>query len=205
MYRSFFKRAIDFTAALFGLWLLSPVFIIISIYLYFSNKGSIFFTQQRPGKNEKIFSIMKFKTMNDKKDATGELLPDKERITALGTFLRKSSLDEIPQLINVLKGDMSLIGPRPLLVSYLPFYTQREKLRHTVRPGISGLAQVSGRNNLDWNTRLEMDVSYVEQLSLGMDINIILKTIKKVIKRDDIVVALDPNKNIPLHKLRNKS
>lgn len=205
MYRRFFKRAIDFAVAFLGLLILSPVVILISVYLYFSNKGSIFFTQQRPGKAEQIFSIIKFKTMNDKKDAEGNLLPDKERITPIGSFLRKSSLDEIPQLINVLKGDMSLIGPRPLLVSYLPYYTQREKLRHSVRPGISGLAQVNGRNHLDWNTRLEMDVHYVERQSFVLDIKITFKTLQKVIKREDIVVALDSNKNIPLNIQREKS
>lgn len=205
MYRRFFKRAIDFAVAFLGLLILSPLVILISVYLYFSNKGSIFFTQQRPGKAEQIFSIIKFKTMNDKKDAEGNLLPDKERITPIGSFLRKSSLDEIPQLINVLKGDMSLIGPRPLLVSYLPYYTQREKLRHSVRPGISGLAQVNGRNHLDWNTRLEMDVHYVERQSFVLDIKITFKTLQKVIKREDIVVALDSNKNIPLNIQREKS
>lgn len=205
MYRRFFKRAIDFAVAFLGLLILSPLVILISVYLYFSNKGSIFFTQQRPGKAEQIFSIIKFKTMNDKKDAEGNLLPDKERITPIGSFLRKSSLDEIPQLINVLKGDMSLIGPRPLLVSYLPYYTQREKLRHSVRPGISGLAQVNGRNYLDWNTRLEMDVHYVERQSFVLDIKISLKTLQKVIKREDIVVALDKNVNIPLHIIRRES
>lgn len=205
MYRRFFKRAIDFAVAFLGLLILSPLVILISVYLYFSNKGSIFFTQQRPGKAEQIFSIIKFKTMNDKKDAEGNLLPDKERITPIGSFLRKSSLDEIPQLINVLKGDMSLIGPRPLLVNYLPYYTQREKLRHSVRPGISGLAQVNGRNYLDWNTRLEMDVHYVERQSFVLDIKISFKTLQKVIKREDIVVALDSNKNIPLNIQREKS
>lgn len=205
MYRRFFKRAIDFAVAFLGLLILSPVVILISVYLYFSNKGSIFFTQQRPGKAEQIFSIIKFKTMNDKKDAEGNLLPDKERITPIGSFLRKSSLDEIPQLINVLKGDMSLIGPRPLLVSYLPYYTKREKLRHSVRPGISGLAQINGRNHLDWNTRLEMDVHYVERQSFVLDIKITFKTLQKVIKREDIVVALDSNKNIPLNIQREKS
>lgn len=186
MYRHFFKRAIDFAVAFLGLLILSPLVILISVYLYFSNKGSIFFTQQRPGKAEQIFSIIKFKTMNDKKDAEGNLLPDKERITPIGSFLRKSSLDEIPQLINVLKGDMSLIGPRPLLVSYLPYYTQREKLRHSVRPGISGLAQVNGRNTISWAEKFELDVKYVDNLSLCLDIKILTLTFFKVLKSEGI-------------------
>jgi len=204
MYKTLFKPLFDFTAAFFGLLLLSPIFLVVTIALIFANNGKPFFFQNRPGKNERIFSIIKFKSMNDKKDADGNLLPDRKRLTKVGSFVRKTSLDEIPQLINVLKGDMSLIGPRPLLVSYLPFYTEREKLRHTVRPGITGLAQVSGRNNLKWDERLELDAYYVENCSIQMDIKIIIQTIKKVIKKEDVVIALDPKVNIPLNIVRKK-
>lgn len=158
------------------------------IALFFLNGGKPFFSQKRPGKNEKIFSIHKFKTMTDKKDANGNLLPDGERLTLVGKILRMTSLDELPQLINVLKGDMSFIGPRPLLVKYLPYYTEKEKLRHSVRPGLTGLAQVSGRNFLTWDARLQKDVDYVENLSLGQDISIFFKTVKKVLLRKDVVV-----------------
>src|SRR5690554_3517329 len=175
MYKNYLKRLFDFVAAFFGLLLLSPIFIAVMIGLFFANQGKPFFFQRRPGKNEKIFSIIKFKTMNDRKDNKGNLLPDAERLTKVGSFVRKTSLDEIPQLINVLKGDMSLIGPRPLLVQYLPYYTERESLRHSVRPGITGLAQVNGRNFLMWNERLEMDVQYVENLSFISDMQILLK------------------------------
>ena len=198
MYKHFFKRIIDFFAALFGLLLLSPIFIVVMIALFIANKGNPFFFQKRPGKDARIFKIIKFKSMNDKKDEKGDLLADAYRLTKVGGFVRKTSLDEIPQLINVLKGDMSLIGPRPLLVQYLPYYTEREKLRHSVRPGITGWAQVNGRNNLDWNTRLSFDIQYVENLSFKFDVKILLKTIKKVIFKEDIVVALDPKINIPL-------
>ncbi|HLR37626.1 MAG TPA: sugar transferase, partial [Chitinophagaceae bacterium] len=165
MYKSFFKRLIDFIAAFFGLLLLSPVFLVVMAALFFANQGKPFFFQARPGKNERIFKIIKFKSMNDKKDKDGNLLPDAQRLTQVGSFVRRTSLDEIPQLINVLKGDMSLIGPRPLLVQYLPYYTEREKLRHSVRPGITGWAQVNGRNNLSWDSRLAYDVFYVENMS----------------------------------------
>lgn len=206
MYSSFFKPLIDFLAALIALILLSPVFIVVMIALTIVNNGKPFFFQRRPGRNENIFSIIKFKSMNDKKDSEGKLLPDAERLTKTGILVRKTSLDEIPQLVNVLKGDMSLIGPRPLLMSYLPYYTENEKIRHSVRPGITGLAQVSGRNNLSWNKRLGLDVEYVQKLSFSLDVRILIKTIKKVIFKEDIVVALDPEKNIPLNILReNKS
>lgn len=188
MYKIFFKRIIDFFAAFFGLLLLSPIFIIITIGLVFANRGNPFFFQKRPGRNEKIFKVIKFKSMNDRRDEKGYLLPDKERLTKVGALVRKTSLDEIPQLINVLKGDMSLIGPRPLLTQYLPYYTKREKLRHTVRPGITGWAQVNGRNTVNWDERLEMDVQYVENMSFIKDIKIIIMTVKNVIKRKDIVV-----------------
>lgn len=188
MYKNYLKRLFDFLAAFFGLVLLSPIFIVVTIALYFANQGKPFFFQERPGKDERIFKIIKFKSMNDKKDAQGNLLPDAERLTKAGSFVRKTSLDEIPQLINVLKGDMSLIGPRPLLVHYLPYYTKREKLRHTVRPGITGYAQVNGRNTVNWDERLEMDAQYVENLSFSSDIKILIQTIQNVINRKDIVI-----------------
>lgn len=188
MYKNYIKRILDFTLALTGLIFLSPIFIIVTLGLYVVNQGKPFFLQERPGKDERIFKIIKFKSMNDKTDANGNLLPDADRLTPMGAFVRKTSLDEIPQLINVLKGDMSLIGPRPLLVRYLPYYTEREKLRHTVRPGITGWAQVNGRNTINWDERLELDVQYVENLSFTQDLTIILKTIQNVISRKDIVV-----------------
>lgn len=188
LYKLFFKRFLDFVASLVVLILLSPIFLAVTILLGIANKGSPFFFQQRPGKNEKIFKIIKFKTMNEAKDSQGNLLPDAQRLTKVGGFIRKTSLDEMPQLINVIKGDMSLIGPRPLFVRYLPYYTNREALRHTVRPGITGLAQVNGRNFLDWNNRLELDAQYVENISLINDIKIALLTIKNVIARKDIAV-----------------
>lgn len=186
MYKRFFKRIFDFIAAFFGLLLLSPVFIVITIGLFFANNSKPFFFQKRPGKNERIFSIVKFKTMNDKKDLEGNLLPDAERLTKIGSFVRKTSLDEIPQLINVLKGDMSLIGPRPLRIHYLPLYSQEQKKRHNVRPGITGWAQVNGRNAISWTKKFELDVYYVENISFGLDLKIFFLTIKKVFVREGI-------------------
>ncbi|MCJ8152371.1 sugar transferase [Chryseobacterium sp. SSA4.19] len=188
MYKNFIKRWIDFTIAFLGLLILSPIFVIVTICLYFANDGKPFFFQARPGLNEKIFKIIKFKTMNDKKDASGNLLSDAERLTPVGAFIRKTSLDELPQLINVLKGDMSLIGPRPLLEKYLPYYTEREKLRHSLRPGITGWAQLKGRNTLKWDDRLSYDIQYVQNVSLKFDLKIIFSTFKKVFKSEDIVV-----------------
>ncbi|OJX49484.1 MAG: sugar transferase [Flavobacterium sp. 38-13] len=188
MYKSFFKRVIDFMAALVGLLILSPIFILVTIGLFFANQGKPFFFQVRPGKGEKEFKIVKFKTMNDKKDKNGNLLPDAKRLTKIGSFVRKTSMDEIPQLINVLIGDMSLIGPRPLLMRYLPFYTERERLRHTVRPGITGLAQINGRNTVKWDDRLAFDVAYVENMSFKQDLEILYKTVLKVIVSENIVV-----------------
>ena len=188
LYKFFFKRLLDLVASMLIFILLSPVFLVVMVLLSLANKGSPFFIQQRPGKNEKIFNIIKFKTMNDTKDDQGNLLPDAQRLTKIGSFIRKTSLDEMPQLINVIKGDMSLIGPRPLFVRYLPYYTNREALRHSVRPGITGLAQVNGRNFLDWNSRLELDAQYVENISFINDIKIALLTIKNVIARKDIAV-----------------
>ena len=190
MYKSFFKRLIDFSIVLFALLFIWPILLLITIWLHFANKGAgAFFTQDRPGKDGKIFKVIKFKTMTDERDADGNLLPDSERITKVGRFVRSTSIDELPQLINVLKGDMSLIGPRPLLPSYLPYYTVREQLRHTVRPGITGLAQVNGRNNLNWDDRLECDAYYVENLTFCMDLKVLYKTVINVIKRKDITVV----------------
>lgn len=186
MYSKIFKRIFDFFIALIGLIILSPVFIIVTIGLYLANEGKPFFFQARPGLNEKIFKIIKFKTMNDKKGANGELLSDEERLTPIGAFVRKTSLDEIPQLINMLKGDMSLIGPRPLLPQYLPIYNEEQKRRHDVRPGITGWAQVNGRNAISWKKKFELDVWYVDRISLILDIKIFFLTIKKVVVREGI-------------------
>ena len=187
MYQHCFKRIIDFCIALVALLVIWPFLVVIYIWLTIANKGAgAIFYQERPGKDEKIFRVMKFKSMTDERDAEGNLLPDKDRITAVGKFVRKTSIDELPQLINVLKGDMALIGPRPLLPEYLPYYTERERLRHTVRPGISGWAQVNGRNHVLWEERFEYDAYYAEHLSFAMDIRIIIMTFKKVIQRKDI-------------------
>ncbi|WP_271424713.1 sugar transferase [Aequorivita sinensis] len=188
MYKKIIKPLFDFFAAFFGLLILSPIFTLVTIGLMFANKGNPFFFQKRPGKNEKIFRIIKFKSMNDNKDENGNLLSDSERLTKMGAFVRKTSLDEIPQLINVLKGDMSLVGPRPLLPRYLPYYNERERLRHFVKPGITGLAQVSGRNTLNWDERLELDAQYVESMSMKLDFTILFKTVVGVIVKKDVVV-----------------
>lgn len=189
MYKHIFKRLFDFLISLIALLLIGWLLIIITIWLHFANKGAgAFFFQERPGKNEQIFKIIKFKTMTDERDTEGNLLPDKDRITPIGRVIRKLSIDELPQLINVLKGDMAFIGPRPLLPEYLPWYTEKEKLRHTVRPGMSGWAQVNGRNNLSWDEKLALDVYYVEHLSLLMDIKVILKTIVNVVQHKDVNV-----------------
>lgn len=190
MYKHFFKRILSFAGAALALLCIGWFLIIIAIWLHFANKGAgAFFYQERPGKDEKIFKVIKFKSMTDERDAEGKLLPDKDRITKVGKFVRKTSIDELPQLINVLKGDMALIGPRPLLPEYLPYYTEREKLRHTVRPGISGWAQVNGRNSVTWDQKLELDAYYVEHLSLWMDIRVILTTVKNVLGGKDINVV----------------
>lgn len=180
MYKFFFKRVLDFTASLLGLIILSPIFLLVTVALLVANQGKPFFFQKRPGKDGKIFSIIKFKTMNDKKDPSGNLLPDAARLTKIGAFVRKTSLDEIPQLINVLKGEMSLIGPRPLLPSYLALYNDTQRRRNEVKPGITGWAQVNGRNAISWEKKFEYDVWYVDHLNLGLDLKILLMTIKKV-------------------------
>lgn len=186
MYKSFFKKILDFLVALIGLLLLSPVFIIVTIGLFFANNGKPFFFQTRPGKNEKLFKIVKFKTMNDKKDTYGNLLSDEQRLTNIGSFVRKTSLDEIPQLLNVLKGDMSLIGPRPLLVSYLSLYNDFQKQRHNVKPGITGWAQINGRNAISWEQKFEYDVWYVANCSFSLDVKILFLTVKKVFIKEGI-------------------
>ena len=189
MYKYFFKRLFDFFISLVVLLCLSPLLLIITIWLHFANKGAgVFFCQSRPGKNGKIFKIIKYKSMTDERDEHGNFLPDVQRLTSVGRFIRATSIDELPQFINVLMGDMALIGPRPLLTEYLPYYTEREKLRHVVRPGLTGYTQVHGRNNLSWDERLEMDVYYVEHLSLCLDIKIVLRTVVNVITRKDVQV-----------------
>lgn len=200
-YKNTFKRLFDLLVSIIMLTVLAPIIIISTILLFFANNGKPFFFQKRPGKNERIFNIIKFKTMTDKKDANGKLLPDSQRLTTIGKFVRKASIDEIPQLFNVLKGDMSIIGPRPLLPEYLPYYTTTEKVRHQVRPGITGLAQVNGRNFLEWNPRLKLDVEYVENMSLKLDVHILMKTVYKVLASKDI--ATDATKSQPyLNELR---
>ncbi|MCS3871080.1 lipopolysaccharide/colanic/teichoic acid biosynthesis glycosyltransferase [Chryseobacterium ginsenosidimutans] len=186
MYKNFFKRIIDFSLALLVFLLLSPLFLLVMIGLAFANDGKPFFFQKRPGKNAKIFSIIKFKTMNDKKDAEGNLLSDAERMTSIGMFVRSTSLDEIPQLLNVIKGDMSLIGPRPLLVQYLPIYNKHQARRHEIKPGITGWAQVNGRNAISWKQKFDFDVWYVDNVSFVVDLKIIYLTIKKVFLKEGI-------------------
>jgi lipopolysaccharide/colanic/teichoic acid biosynthesis glycosyltransferase len=195
MYRYFLKRILDFIIALCALAILCPVLLIIALCLCVANKrAGVFFVQDRPGKNGKIFKAIKFKTMTDERDANGKLLPDKERLTKIGKFVRSTSLDELPQLINMLKGDMSLIGPRPLLVKYLPLYNTQQARRHEVRPGITGWAQINGRNTISWQQKFEYDLWYVDHLSLGLDMKIFMMTIKKVVKREGI----NADRDIPM-------
>ncbi len=198
MYSSFFKRVIDFIVAFVALLIISPLFLILIMFLAIANDGKVFFVQKRPGKNGVIFSIIKFKTMNEKKDANGKLLSDSERITKVGSFVRKTSLDEIPQLLNVILGNMSLIGPRPLLIQYLPLYNDFQRKRHNIRPGITGWAQVNGRNAISWNQKFIFDVWYVENLSFLLDLKILFLTVKKVIVREGIsqegVATMEPFK-----------
>ncbi|EJX10065.1 undecaprenyl-phosphate galactosephosphotransferase [gut metagenome] len=187
MYKHFFKRVIDFTIVLLALLVIWPFLLIITLWLHFANKGAgAFFFQERPGKNGKIFKVIKFKTMTDERDAQGNLLPDADRLTPVGRFVRSTSIDELPQLINVLKGDMSLIGPRPLLVKYLPLYSPEQARRHEVRPGITGWAQCHGRNAISWTKKFELDVWYVDHISFMTDLKVIFLTIKKVVCREDI-------------------
>jgi len=186
LYKKLFKPLFDILIAVIGLLLLSPIFLLVMLLLAMSNAGKPFFFQLRPGKNERVFKLIKFKTMNDKRGKDGELLSDLARLTTTGKFVRKTSLDEIPQLINVVKGDMSLIGPRPLLVKYLPLYTDFQKRRHEVKPGITGWAQVNGRNAISWEEKFKLDVWYVEHQSFGLDLKIFFKTIGKIIKSEGI-------------------
>jgi len=187
MYKNFFKRIFDFIATLIALLLIGWLIVVVAIWLHFANKGAgAFFLQPRPGKNGKIFKVIKFKTMTDEKDENGNLLPDEKRLTNVGKFVRSTSIDELPQLINVLKGDMSLIGPRPLLVQYLPLYNEIQARRHEVRPGITGWAQCHGRNAISWQKKFELDVWYVDNMSFFVDMKIIFLTIKKVLCREDI-------------------
>ena len=186
MYKIFFKPLLDFVLSFLGLIISSPIFLIVFIALLLANKGKVFFLQKRPGKNEEIFKIIKFRTMNEKKDAHGNLLPDEERLTSIGKLVRKTSLDEIPQLINVLLGNMSLIGPRPLLPEYLPLYNDFQKKRHLIKPGITGWAQINGRNAVDWEKKFMFDVWYVENMSFLLDLQIMFLTLKKVLKLEGV-------------------
>ena len=193
MYRSFFKRFFDFIIVLIVLLCIWWIIAIIAIWLHFANKGAgAFFTQERPGKDEKLFKVIKFKSMTDERDASGNLLPEAQRLTKVGAFIRKTSIDELPQLINVLKGDMALIGPRPLLPKYLPLYNSEQRRRHEVRPGITGWAQVNGRNKVTWTEKFKLDVWYVDNCSLGLDIKIVYMTIKNVLSSKDIVLTTGP-------------
>lgn len=186
MYVKFFKRVVDFILTSILLIILSPIFILCLVVLFISNKGSAFFLHKRPGIHEKPFDLIKFKTMNDKKDEEGNLLPDKERLTKAGAIIRKLSLDELPQFINVIKGDMSLIGPRPLLFKYIPLYSKEQRRRHEVRPGITGWAQVNGRNSISWTQKFAYDVEYVDNISLRLDFKIFWLTIKKILEREGV-------------------
>lgn len=191
MYRHFLKRFFDILLSATALIILSPVILVTAVLVRTKLGSPIIFHQKRPGYQEKIFTLCKFRTMTDERDENGELLPDSVRLTRFGSFLRASSLDELPELWNILKGDMSLIGPRPLLISYLPYYTEREKLRHTVKPGLTGLAQVSGRNFIEWDKRLEKDAEYVENLSFLLDLKILFLTVKTVLVKDNVAVDTD--------------
>lgn len=192
MYKNCIKRCLDFLLSLCAIIILSPVLLVLCILVRTKLGSPIFFRQERPGRNEKIFTLCKFRTMTDERDENGELLPDSVRLTKFGKFLRATSLDELPELFNILKGDMSIIGPRPLLVSYLPYYSEREKLRHSVRPGLTGLAQVSGRNFIDWDKRMEKDVEYVENLTFAMDLKVLWMTVNTVLGHSE-EVAEDTN------------
>lgn len=191
MYQKYIKRLLDMILSLIALIVLSPVFLVVAVLVRIKLGSPVIFHQKRPGYQEKIFKLCKFRTMTEAKDAEGNLLPDAERLTPFGNFLRKTSLDELPELWNILKGDMSIVGPRPLLVGYLPYYTKKEQLRHSVRPGLTGLAQVSGRNFVAWDERLAKDVEYVQNISFLTDIKILWKTVMVVLKKDDVAVETD--------------
>ena len=204
MYAKYFKRMLDFILSLIALIILSPILLIVAILVRIKLGNPIIFKQQRPGKDEKIFTLYKFRTLTDKKDENGNLLPDSERLTNFGKLLRSTSLDELPELINILKGDMAIVGPRPLLVKYLPYYTEEEKHRHDVRPGLTGLAQICGRNNLDWNERFEMDLKYVNSISFKEDLIIIFKTISSVLKHNDIEVPRESHDLDAIRKIKGE-
>ena len=191
MYAKYFKRVLDFLLSLIAIIILSPVLLVIAILVRIKLGSPVLFKQKRPGKNEKIFTLYKFRTMTDKKDENGNLLPDEDRLTKFGKVLRSTSLDELPELFNILKGDMSIVGPRPLLVRYLPYYTKEERHRHDIRPGLTGLAQIHGRNATNWTERFGYDVKYVKNITFLGDVKIIIKTIMKVIKKQDILVGKD--------------
>lgn len=203
MYRKVVKRMLDILFSLFGMLILSPLYLVVAILVRIKLGSPVIFHQERPGYKEKIFRLNKFRTMTDERDENGELLPDSVRLTKFGLFLRRTSLDELPELWNIFKGDMSLIGPRPLLVSYLPWYTEREQLRHTVRPGLTGLAQVSGRNFIEWDKRLEKDVEYVEHLSFAMDLKVIGLTFKTVFGHSDEVAEVTDDVEGNLAEIRS--
>lgn len=203
MYKKFFKRALDLVLSLVAFIMLMPIMAIIYILVRIKLGKPAIFKQQRPGKDEKIFTLYKFRTMTDEKDENGNLLPDAKRLTKFGMVLRSTSLDELPELVNIIKGDMSIVGPRPLLIRYLPYYTEEEKHRHDVRPGLTGLAQIKGRNNLDWNERFDYDLKYIKNITFINDFKIILGTIKKVIKREDI--AIEQERGQALDKERTKT
>lgn len=207
MYAKYIKRPMDFCLSLCAILVLSPVLLILTVVGVFAMKGNPFFTQQRPGKDEKIFKLIKFRTMTCETDGEGKLLPDEKRLTKYGKFLRSTSLDELPELINILKGDMSIVGPRPLLPEYLPYYTEEEKHRHDVRPGLTGLAQINGRNAIDWDTKLTFDVEYVSDINFIEDVKIIYLTVYKVLKHDDILVGKEfkAGKFIDQRKERQKN
>lgn len=196
MIYKYIKRILDIISSLLAIIILSPLLAVTAVLVKAKLGSPVLFKQERPGKDEKIFTLMKFRTMTDERDENGELLPDEVRLTKFGKFLRSTSIDELPELINILKGDMSVIGPRPLLVQYLPYYTEEERHRHDVRPGLSGLAQANGRNNVTWEEKFAWDIKYVNEMSLILDINILLKTVFNVLKRDDVVVdsyEVEPN------------
>lgn len=186
MYKVYFKYVLDFIVSIIIFTVLSPIFLLVTIFLFIANEGKPFFIQERPGKNNRIFKIIKFKTMNDKKDRNGNLLSDSERLTKIGSFVRKTSMDEIPQLLNVIKGDMSLVGPRPLLVDYLPLYNDDQKRRHEVRPGITGWAQVNGRNALSWQEKFNFDIWYIDNISFSSDIKILIMTMLNILNTSGI-------------------
>ena len=201
IYEKYIKRMLDFILSLIALICLSPVLLIVSILVRTKLGSPIIFKQQRPGKNEKIFTLYKFRTMTDEKDENGKLLPDSQRLTKFGKFLRSTSLDELPELINIIKGDMAIVGPRPLLVQYLPYYTEEEKHRHDVRPGLTGLAQIKGRNNLDWNERFKKDIEYIQHITFISDFEVVLFTIKSVFKHENVEV---PKESHDLNVVRAK-